>query len=296
MTASKVLNTTFLGVLKLPVTARESWLWLAALVALNNVSMSFGTQAIDIAVLTALLWVGAFICIEDMLPALKPTPSPFGLVIGIVMLLAGFWRSKQMFHIDVVAFGLVPLQGLGLALLLVSPVQLWQLRAPLLVLLSMAGVLLLPLILPMEFLSRVTAQITGAMLMAIGTDPFILGNEVWLSGGGVKIAGPCSGKEMIAQLFSAATIFVLAFPLRQRWLGWFILAASPLIAVASNSGRIAVLTLLNASSLSEKQWWFDFFHEAEGSLVFAGISMTIFAWIYLKLIDRQIATQEMHSA
>ena len=127
------------------------------------------------------------------------------------------------------------------------------------------------------------------MLTVIGLDPFVTGNQVWLAGGGVQIAGPCSGKDMISQLLAAALIFVLAFPLKKRWLSYVVLAAAPLIAVISNGGRIAALAIINASAINEKKWWFDFFHEAEGSLVFAGIAMSIFAVIYLKLIDRQIS-------
>jgi exosortase/archaeosortase family protein len=296
MVASKLPSLPLLGFTRVPATPREAWLWLAALVALNSIVMSLRTQAIDIAVLTGLLWAGAFLCLEDKLASLKPAPTAIGLLVGSLLLLFSFWRSAQMFHADVVAYGLLPLQGLGLALLLMPPTQLWNLKAPLLVLMSMAGVLLLPLALPIEFLSKVTAQVTGAILMLIGSDPYIVGNEVWLSGGGVRIAGPCSGKDMIAQLFSAATIFLLAFPLRQRWLSWLVLAASPLIAIVANAGRIALLALFNASSLAEKKWWFDFFHESEGSLIFAAISMTIFAWGYLKLIERQLAAREMHHA
>jgi hypothetical protein len=32
--------------------------------------------------------------------------------------------------------------------------------------------------------------------------------------------------------------------------------------------------------MPSKDWWFEFFHESEGSLVFSGIGMLVFIWLY----------------
>ena len=106
----------------------------------------------------------------------------------------------------------------------------------------------------------------------------------------------CSGRNTISQLFAVAAIFIGAFPLRQRWLSLLLLALSPLLGFLGNCFRIACLALINSSDWAEKKYWFDFFHESEGSLVFAAISVSVFAWGYLKIMDRQLAAQEAQHA
>ncbi len=273
--------------LQLPTTSRQAWILLAVAVAINNITISFATQGSENSVLVTLLWVGAFLCIEDNLTSLKTDPNRIGMVLGSLLLTASFWRSAIMYRSDAVAFLLPSLQAFGLALLLAQPKKIWQYRSPILILSFMPISLLISKQLPINELSLLTAKISGSMISLAGENPLVIGNQIWLPGGGVIVGGPCSGSTIIIQLFAAALIFTTAYPPKHLWLKISALSITPVIAITINSTRVAILTLINASKIEEKQKWFDFFHKEEGSLVFAAISMTIFSIIYLKIIEKE---------
>lgn len=288
MTSAKLVAPPLVA--NLLASPRQQWLCLAGLVALNSIVMTYRTQPIELAILTAMVWCGAFICIEDMLPDMPFSPSHFGLLAGSVLLAWGMWRSTQVFHGDAVVYGLAFVQAIGLAMLLLPIRKLMILRNPLLIM-SITAFLLVPMssMLPEEPLSLLTAKLSSMILTLTGQEVYLQGRVIWLDNAGVRVSGPCSGKEMIHQLLTVGTVFVLAFPLRQRWLRLLVVASTPAFAIAGNSLRISVLALINASQMSEKTYWFTYFHENEGSLVFSAISTSVFAWGYLKLIDTQIA-------
>jgi len=50
-----------------------------------------------------------------------------------------------------------------------------------------------------------------------------------------------------------------------------------------------LLAMLITSSRWGKQWWFDFFHEDCGSLIFSGLGMQLFVWVYVYWMARQVA-------
>lgn len=272
------------------------WQSLAMLVAVNNVYMTYAVIDLEFAVLCGLIWIGAFLCLEDKLPHLKLEPSNVSLLAGSLLLLACLWRTAVVFHQDVSVYALVPLQGIALALLLAPASKLLTLRDPLLILCVLPAVLLLHQFIPIQALMQGTAHVSAALLTLIGQDVLLEGTTVWLPGGGVNVNPSCSGRNTISQLFAVAAIFVLAFPLRQPWLRYLLLAISPVLGFLGNCFRIACLALINSSDWAEKKYWFDFFHESEGSLVFAAITVSVFAWGYLKIMDRQLAAQEAQHA
>ena len=186
--------------------------------------------------------------------------------------------------------------GVALALLLQPPARLWQLRDPLLILSVLPAVLILHQLVPIQALMYGTAKVSALSLSLLGQDVLLQGTTVWLPGGGVNVNPTCSGRNTISQIFAVAAIFVMAFPLRQIWLRLLILALSPLLGFIGNCIRIATLALINASDWAEKKYWFDFFHESEGSLVFSAITVSVFAWGYLKLMDHQLARKELQHA
>jgi len=273
------------------------WLWLMAamLVAANNLLMAWQTQSTTFALMLVLIWGGALICMEDLLPTLAPSPSRLGLALGLLLIGASLWRSGRVFHLEAVIYALPLVQGLGLALLCVPVRQIGRLLAPLAVLALTLLLLGQQRLLPEDALSRITAQLTHAILVMGAQDARVAaGNEVWLPGGGVGIAGSCSGGETIEQMVVIAAIFVLAFPLRQRWLRALVMLASVLFAMVGNAVRIALLALINASDWTARQYWFDFFHEENGSLVFSALTVSAFAWAYLQLLDKQLMAMEAH--
>lgn len=284
------------GTIKLPATPRELWIWLAAIVVINHLVLAYRMQSIDFVVLAALTWGGALLCIEDRLPDLKPEPSHLSLVLGGLLLVACFWRSAQVFHPEPVIHLLALPQAVGLALLVVPIRQLLRFVAPLIVAGMLVVELLLPELIPLKALSRLTAQVSGGMLNLTGFEAIVAAQQIWLPNGGVHVNNACAGREIITQLICVATIFLLAFPLKQK--GWRVtmLLLAPLMAILVNAARIALLAWINASELAEKAYWFKFMHEDDGSLIFGAISVSLFAWSYLKLLDRQLVKKEAQDA
>jgi exosortase/archaeosortase family protein len=191
-------------------------------------------------------------------------------------------------HLDAAAPLLPPLLGLALVLLAEPPRQLKRWLAPLAVLSLMPFPWLLSRLLPEGPFIQLTARLTQVNLLLVGLDSAVSGPELMLDGGGVRIAGGCTGLPLIAQMTAIAVVFALAYPLpSRRWQGAMTLGA-PLLGLQVNSLRIAVLAMISASSWPNKSWWFDFFHMDNGSLVFAALSVGIFAWLYIALLEQQL--------
>jgi exosortase/archaeosortase family protein len=94
------------------------------------------------------------------------------------------------------------------------------------------------------------------------------------------------------QLIMVGVIFALAFPMRHRWQNGVMLLVAPLLAVIANGFRIALLAGITASAMPNKDWWFEFFHKSDGSLVFSGIGMLVFIWLYDLWMGWQITRLE----
>lgn len=272
-----------------PASPRNLWLLLALLVASQNCSVFHTSQDDKVALLAVLVWGGALICLEDQLETMRPRPGWIGLLLGTALLLAVLARTTVILHGDGLLFALAPLAGLALALLCQPLRQLPRFRDPLLCLLLLPAYRLFLLLLPEQPLSRLTARITAAGMSLLGLDVVLQGTDVLLPGGGVRVAGPCSGSETIGQLLCIAVIFLLAFPLRS-WVGrCFLLLVAPVIGLLANALRIAVLALLTTPGLGSGRQLFAFFHEQAGSLVFAALGVSLYGWLYLRLLEWDLA-------
>jgi exosortase/archaeosortase family protein len=105
----------------------------------------------------------------------------------------------------------------------------------------------------------------------------------------VIVGGSCAGLNILLQLLLVAVIFAMAFPMRHRWQNSLMIVLAPLIGMVANGMRISLLALFTTSSLPNKQWWFDFFHDHWGALLFSGLGMQLFVWLYLYWMARQVA-------
>ena len=278
-------------------TPRNLWLLLAALVVWQNLGLLFATQdSPTLLLFVTLLWWGALTCMEDRLETLRPRPSPISLTLGSLLLLWSFWRSAQVLTLDSVVFLLAPLQALALAMLCTPLRRLGQFSQQLLIL---ALLLVYPLINttgPLanwleSWVSPLTATLAAGSLSSLGIEAISQGRLVQTQTGGVSVAGPCSGLDQVSQMLAIAIIFFLAFPLRRARHRIMLLAAAVVTAVATNTLRIAMLALivsLEGPSTNGGGWWFDFFHEEAGSLIFSGISVFVFGYLYLRLLDREL--------
>jgi cyanoexosortase A len=143
--------------------------------------------------------------------------------------------------------------------------------------------------LPVAELSQITAWLSGMLLMLCGFPVQRLGQSLYIPGGGVAVAGSCSGSEIMVQLLAVSIIFMVAFPMRYRGQNLAMIVIAPLLALLINGIRIALLALITASSYPGKTWWFDFFHHDWGSQLFSGTAMVVFVVVYVHWQGRQVA-------
>jgi cyanoexosortase A len=271
------------------LTSALLWKVLAGSQAVLSLWMIQTTQELpSLTLLCLVIWGGAIICVEDELEGLRIRGTPSSTVAGLTLLLYATWRSSITIHYDSTVTLLPLFQGLGLALIARPFRQLRLFRDSLLVLSLLPLQLVLTRLLPDYELSALTGRLSQLLLLCFGADASVKGRIVDLGGSGVAIAGPCNSIDVIAQLTAVAIVFTLAFPIRSRAKAFAYIAAAPLVALATNASRIAILASITTSSLSTKQQLFDFLHEEWGSFVFAGIGTIIIGQIYLMMIEREL--------
>ena len=272
---------------------RQYWLLLAALTATLHISMVALSQHNDNLVLLALIaWAGALLCIEDQLPSLTLKPSPTSLLLGATLLAWSFWRISIIQDLDGMAWLLPTLMGLALTWL-ARPLRQasgWLAALAALAMLPLSRLFLAAL--PESVLSPLTARLSQLLLMLAGNDVVVNGRQILLPGGAVVVGAQCSGNWMMAQSLMIACIFALAFPLpRQRSLP-LLLLSSCVIAWVVNVIRILSLAVINANTMASKSWWFEFVHDGAGSLMFSGLAVSLYGWLYLQWLQRQLLQLE----
>ena len=270
---------------------RFLWLLLAGLAFAWNVSL-FGLshQLETTQVLNLLLWLGIWMALEDQSPSLWPRPSKASAFGGTLLLVLTVARSSLTTNNqDRFVYLVLPLLALGLALLN-RPLGQWRRFWKALVI-----ALLLPLsrlitngVLP-ALLVPVTAKLAWALLYALGFRAFLDGAEVQLGSGGVLVFGACAGIEQLIFTVSVVVIFLLVFPLERLLHIALVIAASIVGAVLVNGVRIALLAYCTSWPDKAGMPAFTFLHDSYGSLLFSLVAVSIVGWIYLKLLDRELA-------
>jgi cyanoexosortase A len=268
---------------------RTLWLALTVLFASYLLLLSLFTQPPDEAINMLLLMGGALLVCPSCPDEWQPRPGRYGRWLGVALLLAVFWRGQRIVAFDFASSLLLPMAGMGLVLLAVPISQCRRFLWPLAILGLLPVIRVVGWLTPLEPLSTLTAWITKQWLAICGYTAVQKGIFITLPGGGVKVSAACAGLNMLLQLVVVAVIFAKAFPMRWRWQNGLMLVIAPMIAVFINAMRIALLAWINASGWPNKSWWFDFFHDHWGSLVFAGIAMQLFVWLYVYWMARQVA-------
>jgi cyanoexosortase A len=277
-----------------PLTARNAWLFIAATVAIQNIVVFYTSQNDSMTVFALLIWGGALICMEDLIERLHPSPNPVVALFASALLLFVLFRTSLILHSDGVLFLLPPVAGLALVLLVCEPRLILKFRDSLLCLLLFPANALLNRIIPEVPMSLLTAKLAGFWLSILGLDPVVNGRDVFLKGGGVTVLGSCNGLDMIAQVVCISVIFVLAFRLRSLTSRLLVLSIAPLIGLLSNTIRIALLTVFSANGSGKGYgFWFDFFHEDTGSLIFSGLAVFIFGSIYMRLLENELGPESL---
>jgi DNA ligase (NAD+) len=127
---------------------RRLWLLLAIAIATQNVALMEHTQGPQAAVMALLVWAGAYICLEDRLPLLRPRPGRGQLLLGVPLLLWVLARSALASHWDGLLFAMAPVGGLALLLLGIPWRQRHHCREALLCLLLLPAYALVMRVLP----------------------------------------------------------------------------------------------------------------------------------------------------
>jgi cyanoexosortase A len=270
---------------------RVLWLLLAGLAFGWNVAVFWLSNQIETTqVLNLLLWLGIWMALEDQGPSLWPRPSRASAFGGTLLLVLTVARSSLATNTqDRFIYLVLPLLAIGLALLNRPPGQWRRFWKPL------AIALLLPLsrlitngVLP-GILVPVTAKLAWALLYALGFRAFLDGAEVQLGSGGVLVFGACAGIEQLIFTVSVVVIFLLLFPLERLLHIALVITASIVGAVLVNGVRIALLAYCTSWPDKAGMPAFTFLHDSYGSLLFSLVAVSIVGWIYLKLLDRELA-------
>ena len=271
-----------------PATPRNLWLLLAAAVATQNLAAFQSSQNEHITVFAALIWGGALICLEDQLETLDPNPQWPGLVVGAALLSWVIARTATILHWDGIIF-ILPLIGCIALAMLCEPIKgIGRFRDSLLCLLMLPAFNVVMKLIPEGPLSVLTAHLSGFWLGILGFDNIVRYKSILMPTGGVEVLPACNGVDMIAQVICIAVIFQLAFPLRSLLSRSLVFTLAPLIGLASNTIRIAILALCVANGNGKGSGLFRFFHDDIGSLIFSGIAVFVFGILYMRLLEREL--------
>lgn len=278
-----------------PATPRNLWLLIASVVAIQNIAVFHTSQNPNNTVYALLVWGGAVICMEDQIETLEPRPSFLSLILGTAIIILILAKTATVLFWEGILFALPPIAGLGLALLCFPISKILKLRDSLLTLLLIPGFALLMRVLPEAPISLLTARIAGLWLQFVGFEVVVQQRTVMIPGGGVNVLAACNGLDMMSQIVCVSIVFLLAFPIRSTLSRIFLLLAAPLVGLLSNSFRIAILTVCTSIGSGKGSSVFKFFHEDAGSLVFSGIAVFIFGWLYLMILEKELTSLESNS-
>lgn len=271
-----------------------SWLWkvLALLQAILSIWLIQATQGNPSTTLLAVvLWGGAVICIEDQLDALRLRPRLPSAFLGMALLAYATWKSATVLDLDSSVYLLPLIQGLGLAMVAMPVRRLPRFKEAYAVLGLFPLQLALFKLLPEYWISVFTGKVTQVILLIFGMQASAVGRLVMLDRAAVSIASTCSGIDLITQVTAIAIVFVFAFPIQGDLVKALYIALAPFVALFVNACRIALLAVIQNSSIPFKTEAFDFMHEDWGSLVFAGIATLVMGQIYMLLIDRCLSSR-----
>jgi exosortase/archaeosortase family protein len=236
-----------------------------------------------------MLWLGVVIALDDHVCQLWPKPSPAGVLAGSLGLTFLLTLSPWLFteQNGYIKFLLLPIIMFVLASLN-RPVAGWKLfKAPLLI------SLLLPLSGAIQVLSsplqnRLTAFLAWTFLYGLGFQPTLSGKQIFLDSSIVAVETPCNGIEQLIFSVSMIVIFQLIFPLEKRFNIFLAIVGAAISATALNVVRIALLAFFTTWPDNGGRPAFDFFH-GSGGTIFSLLAAGVAGWIYVLLLDRELA-------
>jgi len=268
------------------------WQILAGLLVGQSLVLSLLTQSVDDVMFLILVWAGAFIVLQTPFPWCPPRPTLLGLATGFALVIWVLWRSHLIFSLEAGSSVLPLIAAFGLALMAL-PLKAFKPVLPSLTVLGLFPLMrVLTVSLPAQNLTEVNAQLVKVILLLGALPVQQEANSVTIPGGGVKILAACTGLSTLLQMLLVAIIFAMAFPMRHRWQNILMAAVALALGLLVNSFRLVLLTLITASEVNNKKWWFELFHTGWPSLLFPGIAMLLFVQLYLMWMEHQVAQLE----
>ena len=241
-----------------------------------------------------LIWFGVYLCILDNKSFYYLRPSKIQSLIGLVLLIFGFTHAWFQFSPDLHGSAVPLIVSLGL-FMLIAPLRLFHRYIKLFFILSLASIeIIVDYVLNLtNKLSHISVNLLDIVFMFFGIDSSVIGNSIIWSDYKVTISGACSGKEILFQTITISIIFLLAFPLKNKYQIILLSIIAPIIALLSNLARISLLSLfISLNNL----WLFDRFHGMWGSLIFGSLASIIFAKIYIKIVERNLSNLDLNES
>ncbi|QIR39500.1 cyanoexosortase A [Tolypothrix sp. PCC 7910] len=212
---------------------------------------------------------------------------------GAISSCLGFLLVTLVFLIHIIQLnygGLVPfyplISGFGLVLLASDFKGLKQYQTELLALFGLTSHTLLSIFGFGGNIALLTAKFANSVLWYTGFKVARSGLQIILPTGNITVYPPCAGMNVIVNLWSLGLLFTLVFNLnwKQKILVPMVAA---IIGFVGNGVRVALMAILFAQGNKQA---FEYWHEGNGSFVFAMISALIFGcfcWVLLSKNQRK---------
>lgn len=270
-----------------------AWITLLAAGAFFHFALLISTSApLEFIVFVLVLWAVAWLPVEDLMPSLvyrRGTVRVFlASIAWVIILLRGMvvqsyadpyiplfpLISITLLVVFLGGFSLLPRFRESLCILSLMPVLAW-----------------FPRLVPTERLSYSAASFAAFFLRSFGVDIVQTGSKLTVGGSAINVAGPCSGNEIMVQAFVVALLALIVFPMPKRWMRFPFLLLAPILGWIVNGLRVALLAIiasLDPVSSVNDSGIFGFFHLGEGGMVFSGLGIAVYAYVYVKVIDAQL--------
>lgn len=270
------------------------WLCLLSAAAIYHLVLLFSVQApLPLILFSLVLWSVAWLPLEDAIPSLRfATPKRPGFLLGFIAITLLVIRGSLVQRSNDPFIVVLPMAlALSLAIICRPRSDLMLFREEVYTLSLLPILTWLPPVIPEQWLSRSGALFASVFLQIVGVDASQRGVLVSVGEASVRVAGPCSGNEMIAQAILVACLALIAFPMPRPLMRAPLFLLAPLFAWLANGLRIALLAViayLNPSSAINDTGIFSFFHLGEGGMLFSGLGIGLYAFAYVKILDRQL--------
>ena len=257
--------------------------WLLAiaftLITLHLGLLSQGDDS-NLAGMSYLCWLAIASLVWEKRDDLKLESDPLSTFLGASTIVLVLLRSLSPagYHLRICPF----LSLVGLCLLASGWQRLHHYWRELLIISLLILAAIIALFLKSINLPTMTAQFSSFLLWILRFDVSREGVLLILPGGRVEVYGACSGIESIIQIFSIAVMFLLTMVWR-RWKGIICIVVAVALGFIVNAARVALMAwLVNSSQMEAFHYW----HGGDGSLIFSGITVFLFAAFYWFILLR----------